>query len=72
MFGFGPWELMIVAVLVFILFGAGKLPELGSGIGEGIKNLKKGLRDANAIDVTPEETQTTLSKKALLVSRATE
>ena len=54
MFGLGPWELMIVLFIVVIVFGVGKLPELGTGLGEGIKNFKKSYRDAKSIDVTPE------------------
>lgn len=45
MFGLGATELTIILVLVLIIFGAGKLPELGAGLGTGIKNFKKGLKD---------------------------
>ena len=45
MFGFGHWELMIILVIVMIIFGAGKLPEIGAGIGKGIKNFKKGAAE---------------------------
>jgi sec-independent protein translocase protein TatA len=45
MFGFGHWELLIILVLVMIIFGAGKLPEIGSGIGKSIRNFKKGVAD---------------------------
>lgn len=51
----GPWELAIILAIVVIIFGVGKLPELGSGLGEGIKNFKKSFRDAKSIDVTPEK-----------------
>ena len=57
MFGLGPWELMIILAIVLIVFGVGKLPELGTGLGEGIKNFKKSFRDAKTIDVTPEENE---------------
>ena len=43
MFGFGHWELLIVLVIALIIFGAGKLPEIGSGIGNAIRNFKKGV-----------------------------
>ena len=46
MFGLGPWELGIILVIVLIIFGAGKLPEIGAGIGKGIKNFKKGMSEA--------------------------
>ena len=55
MFGIGPWELVVILVIVVIVFGVGKLPELGSGLGEGIKNFKKSYRDAKSIDVTPDK-----------------
>lgn len=48
----GMPELMIILVIVIVIFGASRLPQLGKGIGEGIKNLKKGLRDATD-DGTP-------------------
>ncbi len=41
MFGIGMPELIIILVIILIIFGAGKLPEIGSGIGRGIKNFKK-------------------------------
>ena len=46
MFGLGPWELGIILVIVLIIFGAGKLPDIGAGIGKGIKNFKKGMAEA--------------------------
>jgi sec-independent protein translocase protein TatA len=45
MFGLGHWELLVILVIVLIVFGAGKLPEIGSGIGKGIKNFKKGVAE---------------------------
>ncbi len=45
MFGLGMPELIIILVIIIIIFGAGKLPELGSGIGKGIKNFKKAATD---------------------------
>ena len=46
MFGLGPWELIIILVIVLIIFGAGKLPEIGSGLGKGIRNFKKATKEA--------------------------
>ena len=45
MFGLGMPELIVILVIIVIIFGAGKLPEIGSGIGKGIKNFKKATRD---------------------------
>ena len=44
MFRLGVPELLIIAVLVLFLFGGRKLPEMGKGIGEGIKNFKKSIK----------------------------
>ncbi|GAB4363283.1 MAG: twin-arginine translocase TatA/TatE family subunit [Deltaproteobacteria bacterium] len=57
MFGFGLPELLIVLVIVVLLFGAGKLPQIGSGLGEGIRNFKKSMKEKNEIDVTPAKEQ---------------
>lgn len=53
MFGLGATELLLILAIVLIVFGVGRLPELGTGLGEGIKNFKKSYRDSKAIDVTP-------------------
>ena len=42
--GLGPWELGIVLVLVLVVFGAGKLPGIGTSIGQAIKNFKKSMK----------------------------
>ena len=41
MFGIGTSELLIILVIVVIIFGVGKLPEIGSGLGKAIRNFKK-------------------------------
>ena len=53
MFGLGATELIIILVIVVILFGASRLPEIGRGIGEAIKNFKKSTSENPEIDVTP-------------------
>ncbi len=44
MFGLGMPELIVILVIIVIVFGAGKLPELGAGLGKGIKNFKEATR----------------------------
>lgn len=55
MFGLGIGELAIILVLIIVIFGASKLPELGKGMGQAIGNFKKSMKEANEIDVTPEK-----------------
>ena len=51
--GLSPVEIAIVALLVILLFGTRRLPELGSGLGKAISNFKKTYKEGSAIDVTP-------------------
>ncbi|MCX5807105.1 MAG: twin-arginine translocase TatA/TatE family subunit [Proteobacteria bacterium] len=53
MFGIGFPELIIILVIIFIIFGAGKLPGLGEAIGKSIKNFKKTYKEPDAIDISP-------------------
>jgi len=46
MMGIGFPELMIILVIIMIIFGAGKLPEIGSAFGRSIKNFKKSMKEA--------------------------
>ncbi len=55
MFGLGMSELLIILAIVIIIFGASKLPELGKGIGEAIRNFKKASSEPREIDVTPKK-----------------
>jgi sec-independent protein translocase protein TatA len=50
MFGLGMQELIIVMIIVVVLFGATRLPELGSGIGKAIRNFKEGINDTKEIE----------------------
>ncbi|NIO10438.1 MAG: twin-arginine translocase TatA/TatE family subunit [Deltaproteobacteria bacterium] len=53
MFGFGVWELVIVLVIVLVLFSR-KLPEIGEGLGKGIRSFRKSIKQPDEIDVTPD------------------
>lgn len=55
MFGIGMPELIIILVIILIIFGTGKLPEIGGALGKGIRNFKKASNEKpEEIDVTPE------------------
>jgi len=43
MFGLGTQELVIILVIVLVIFGAGKLPQIGGALGKGIRDFKKGM-----------------------------
>ena len=51
--GLSPLELAVVFLVVMLLFGVKRLPELGSGLGQAISNFKKSYKDGLAVDVTP-------------------
>jgi sec-independent protein translocase protein TatA len=53
MFGMGIGELLVILVIVLIIFGAGKLPEIGSGLGRGIRSFKREVNKPDEIDITP-------------------
>ena len=52
----GPWEIMIIALIVLLLFGGKKIPELMKGLGKGVKSFKDGLneveKDIKDVDAT--------------------
>ena len=58
MFGsLGFTELILILFIVLIIFGAGKLPQLGEGLGKAIKGFKKSVHEANAIEAEAEAAQ---------------
>ena len=52
---FGVWELLLILAVVLIIFGPGRLPGLGSGIGNALRNFRKAVNQPDAIDVTPKD-----------------
>ncbi|MFP5287089.1 MAG: twin-arginine translocase TatA/TatE family subunit [Thermoanaerobaculia bacterium] len=48
-------ELLIIFVIIMVLFGANRLPQMGRGLGEGIRNFKKGLKTVNEDDDEPDQ-----------------
>ena len=54
MFGLGFQELLIILVIALIIFGPGRLPQIGSGLGKAIRDFKKGVADDGSED-TPEK-----------------
>lgn len=53
MFGFGMPELIIILVIVLVVFGAGKLPEIGGALGKSIRNFKKASDGKDEIEIKP-------------------
>jgi sec-independent protein translocase protein TatA len=53
LFGLGVTELIIILVIILIMFGAGRIPEIGEGLGRGIRNFRKSVKAPDEIDVTP-------------------
>ncbi len=51
---FGWMELLLILFIVLIIFGAGKIPQLGEGLGKAIKGFKKSIHEPDAMDVTPQ------------------
>jgi len=63
--GIGMPELLVILVIVLIIFGANKLPQIGEGLGKGIRNFKKATKekDREEIEATLKKPEETLGKK---------
>ena len=68
MFGMGPWEIILILVVVLLVFGAKRIPEIAQSLGKGITEFKRGVKDVqteieNNVNVAPppepQPTQTT-------------
>ena len=55
MFGFGIGELVVILLILVVVFGAGKLGDVGGDLGRAIRNFRKSMNEPDAIDVTPRD-----------------
>lgn len=53
MFGLGPVEFILIIVVIALIFGAKKLPELGKGVGQGIREFRKEVKDDRTVTDIP-------------------
>ena len=57
MFGIGMPELVVIMVIIMIIFGANKLPQMGAGLAKGIRNFKKGIDEKEESDAAPKKVE---------------
>lgn len=55
MFGFGVPELLIILSIMLVIFGAGKIPEIGGALGKSIRNFKKASEGKDEIEINPKK-----------------
>ena len=56
MFGMGHWEILIIFVVILLIFGAKRIPEMAQGLGKGIREFRTAMRDVQEeIDINPPE-----------------
>jgi sec-independent protein translocase protein TatA len=53
----GTPEIILICVVVIVVFGATKLPQLGDGLGRAIKNFKRAVSNGSEIDVSPKRSE---------------
>jgi sec-independent protein translocase protein TatA len=63
MFGLGMPELLIILVIIVIIFGAGRLPEIGAGLGRAIRNFRDSTAGRDAIEVNAKKDDLSAEKK---------
>ena len=62
--GLGTGEIILIFVVVMVVFGATRLPQLGDGLGKAIRNFKRSVNSANEIEVSPKKPEIDASKPA--------
>lgn len=67
----GPLELLVIALIALLLFGAGRISDIGKGLGEGIRNFKKGLKDVSEDEAPKQLPQHAVSTAAPLTGTST-
>lgn len=63
MFGIGIQELLVILLIVVIVFGAKRLPELSSSLGKAIRNFRRSMSESDEIDITPGKNEQTSTDK---------
>ena len=58
-----PWHIMIVAIVIIVLFGGRKIPELMRGMGEGVRGFKEGMSGVNQPPAAPPPAQSSTTEK---------
>ena len=61
--GLGAPELIVIALIALLLFGAGRIADIGKGLGQGIKNFKQGLKEAGEEDEVVEAEKSEKAEK---------
>lgn len=61
----GPWQIVIIVLVIALVFGAKKLPQIGKGMGEALRNFKKSVNDVDSTitDITPDNNQMITKKE---------
>ncbi len=57
MLGLSFLKLLVIVVIVLIIFGTRKLPEIGGALGKAVKSFRQSMKESNEIDITPKDPQ---------------